>query len=1138
VANFNNLKINSAGSYSITASDSTHATVASATTNPFTVNPGTLTKLVFTSTVSGSHIVTSSANVGPFQVQAQDNFGNPITNTSGAATVTLSSSSSGTYFFTTASGGSSASAVTIANNASSSPAFYYADNKAGSPTITASATVNGTLVSGTTNGFTMAAGTASKVAFVQQPSTTTAGNAINPAPTVQVEDTFGNPVADSGATVTISPNGFAFTGGSATSALTNAGGLATFNNLVTNAAGSNYSLTAASSGLGTVNSIAFTVNPAAENKLVITTQPAASIAAGATITVGVTVEDQFGNPITTGNTGSTDSLHVALSSGSFASGTTTLTAGNGVANFNNLKITAPGTYMITATDATTGTVTQVTTISFTVNPAAENKLAITTQPAASITAGGTVSVGVTVEDQFGNPITTGNTGSTDSLHVALSSGSFASGTTTLTATNGFASFSGLQITAAGTYTITATDATTGTVTQAMTNSFTVNPAAENKLVITAQPASFTAGGSAALGVTVEDQFGNPITSGSGSTDSLHVALSSGSFASGTTTVGATGGSASFSGLQITAAGTYMITATDATTGTVTQATTTSFTVSAAAANKLVFNTQPSNSTGGIAFPTQPQVTVEDQYSNVVTTDSSTVTLKIATSTPTSGGPGTLSGCTQSETLGVVTFSSCSINTAGTGYKLTATDGALTSATSNAFNITVGPIAQFGVSAPASATAGIAFNVTLTAQDAGGNTVTSYPSGSHAFAFSGPVTSPGAPGTATPPSYPASVTFGAGTGTGIASVILYDAQTVQLTATSAGISGISSNITVSAAGASKIGVISGAGQTATVSKAFTNPLVAVVTDNYGNGVQGVSVTFAGPSTAASVTFGSSGCTSNPHTYSCVATTGANGQATSSTMTANATTGTYNVVGSATGVTGTVNFSETNKINLAATSVASGTSTGNVTTSSFNMVSGTTYIVTAFEASNRTPGTPTLTITGNPTATPIATNNFGGRNGNCADDNHCDQWVWWFNASNSAAGTTISVSFSGTPVGNIVDVLALSGNSTTTPVVQSNTNSGCSGGGCANNTTTVTANLTSAPAAGDITLQILGSDDSIGNSANAWSPATTNLYFNGSASNSAALQVDVASPGAQNESTSANGFGGSQDWGTIAIEIGHA
>ena len=72
-----------------------------------------------------------------------------------------------------------------------------------------------------------------------------------------------------------------------------------------------------------------------------------------------------------------------------------------------------------------------------------------------------MSVGVTVEDQYGNTITTGNTGSTDTIHVALSSGSFAAGTTSVAASNGVASFSGLQINAAASYTITAIDTTHG-----------------------------------------------------------------------------------------------------------------------------------------------------------------------------------------------------------------------------------------------------------------------------------------------------------------------------------------------------------------------------------------------------------------------------------------------------------------------------------------------------------------------------------------------------------------------------------------------------------------------------------------------------------------------------------------------------
>src|SRR5438132_742362 len=276
--------------------------------------------------------------------------------------------------------------------------------------------------------------------------------------------------------------------------------------------------------------------------IVVQTRAATMFTAGGTVSLGVTVEDQFGNPITTGNTGSTDTISVALSSQSFAAGTTSVVAANGVASFSGLQInsTAGSPYTITASDTTHTGVTSAISNSITVNPATENKLVITTQPASTITAGGTVSLGVTVEDQFGNPITTGNTGSTDTISVALSSQSFAAGTTSVVAANGAASFSGLQInsTAGSPYTITASDTTHTGVTSAISNSITVNPATENKLVITTQPAStITAGGTVSLGVTVEDQFGNPITTGNtGSTDTISVALSSQSFAAGTTSV--------------------------------------------------------------------------------------------------------------------------------------------------------------------------------------------------------------------------------------------------------------------------------------------------------------------------------------------------------------------------------------------------------------------------------------------------------------------------------------------------------------------------------------------------------------------------------------------------------------------------
>ena len=72
-----------------------------------------------------------------------------------------------------------------------------------------------------------------------------------------------------------------------------------------------------------------------------------------------------------------------------------------------------------------------------------------------------------------------------------------------------------------------------------------------------------------------------------------------------------------------------------------------------------------------------------------------------------------------------TFSGCKINTAGTGYKLHATDGSLTAADSSTFTITVGSAAQLVFTQqPASSTGGTAFPTQpkVTVEDAGGNTV--------------------------------------------------------------------------------------------------------------------------------------------------------------------------------------------------------------------------------------------------------------------------------------------------------------------------------------------------------------------------------------------------------------------------------
>jgi hypothetical protein len=135
--------------------------------------------------------------------------------------------------------------------------------------------------------------------------------------------------------------------------------------------------------------------------------------------------------------------------------------------------------------------------------------------------------------------------------------------------------------------------------------------------------------------------------------------------------------------------------------------------------------------------------------------------------------------------------------------------------------------------------------------------------------------------------------------------------------------------ISAGNASQVTPASGGGQSATATATFTSPLVATVADANGNPVSGTAVTFAGPSTGASVTFAATGCTANPQPYSCVVTSGSNGQVTSSAFTANTTLGSYTISASATG-TSSASFSESNvQTAIASLATANGGSTAGET-----------------------------------------------------------------------------------------------------------------------------------------------------------------------------------------------------------------
>ena len=108
------------------------------------------------------------------------------------------------------------------------------------------------------------------------------------------------------------------------------------------------------------------------------------------------------------------------------------------------------------------------------------------------------------------------------------------------------------------------------------------------------------------------------------------------------------------------------------------------------ASELVFSTQPGGASGGTAFSIQPVVTVEDAADDPVTTDNSTVTIGHLSRHPNQRRTGSALSCTSTgENNGVFTFSGCTINSAGIGYKLLVTDGQLASATSAPFAVGTG-----------------------------------------------------------------------------------------------------------------------------------------------------------------------------------------------------------------------------------------------------------------------------------------------------------------------------------------------------------------------------------------------------------------------------------------------------------------
>src|SRR5258708_7040390 len=337
-------------------------------------------------------------------------------------------------------------------------------------------------------------------------------------------------------------------------------------------------------------------------------------------------------------------------------------------------------------------------------------------------------------------------------------------------------------------------------------------------------------------VRIEDQYGNVRSADSSTVLTASRSAGSGTL-QGTTNLTAASGVVTFTNLSHNVATNITIGFSSSGLSGVTSG---SIAVSAASASRLTIQTQPSAAaTAGVAFGQQPVVRIEDGLGNLVSSDNST-----AVTASRSAGSGTLQGsATQTAVNGLATFTNLS-HTVATNITIQFAGGSLAGATSTTVVVSAGAASNLAIQTQpsAAATAGVAFatqpQIRIVDQfgnlRSGDNTsVVSASRNLGASALQGTVTATASGGVAS-----------------FANLSYNVAETMNLIFTNGALSAVSSsNVLVSAAGASKLTILTQPSSTATAGGPFAHQPQVRIEDQFGNLRSGDNTTVVSASRSA-------------------------------------------------------------------------------------------------------------------------------------------------------------------------------------------------------------------------------------------------------------------------------------------------